>query len=243
MKVLAIRHVPREGAGTIETFLAKHGVGLDYWDISQDSSRRIEECEYAAFVSLGGPMGVYEENRYPFIRKELNFLEELVRHKKPILGICLGAQLLAKTLGARVVKGPWKEIGWYDIQASEGGIEDTVFVSLLQNGSGAERHMKVFHWHGDTFELPKGAIKLAKSPLFQNQAFRYDKYVYAFQFHVEMTEDMIQEWICAGADELVGARNYIDPESILAETPFFIDELHKRAERLYQTLFKQFGVI
>ncbi len=264
MKVLAIRHIVRENAGTIEHFLRDHAVQLDYWDIPVQPERKISISEYAAVISLGGPMGVYEEEHHPFIRREIGFLQELVRVRKPVLGVCLGSQMLAKALGANVMKGTQKEIGWYDVSLTPDARKDRVFGKLsggwpvpfqssrhrlVQNGTASRDYpenrnrLRVFHWHGDTFDLPRGAVRLAYSSLYQNQAFRYDNFAYGLQFHVEMTESMIREWVAAGRKELAGVSSYINPAAILKETPVYLSRLQECARQFCQEFFSCAGAI
>lgn len=242
MRVLAIRHMPREGAGTLELFLKSQGTSLEYWDIPKDPQRKVEEGRYDALVVLGGPMGVYEESQYPFIQRELEFMDQVLKHRKPVLGVCLGAQMIAKVLGARVVKGPWKEIGWYEVALCDEAARDPVFLSLFDSSATDQsRKIVVFQWHGDAFEIPHEAVKLAYSSLYPNQAFRYGAHVYALQFHIEMTEEMIQEWIKEGSLELSEVKEYIDPGSILEETPLRIEKLQESAARFYRAFFTECG--
>lgn len=237
MKVLAIRHISRENAGTIERFLCERGMGLEYWDIPAEADRQVSVSEYDAVISLGGPMGVYETERHPFVRHELEFLKALVRARKPVLGICLGAQMLAKALGADVFRGTQKEIGWYDVNLTPAAREDRVFSKLCGGSKGyPEGRLRVFQWHGDTFELPPGAVRLAYSPLYQNQAFRYDEFAYGLQFHVEMTGPMIQEWLEAGREELASAP-YIHKDSILKEIPAYLNGLEKFSKQFCEEFF------
>ncbi len=263
MKVLAIRHIIRENAGTIEHFLRDHAVQLDYWDIPFQTDRKISISEYAAVISLGGPMGVYEEEQHPFIRREIGFFQELIRVRKPVLGVCLGSQMLAKALGANVMKGTQKEIGWYDVSLTPDARKDRVFSKLsggwpvpfrssrrprlVQNGtvsmSAPQNRLRVFHWHGDTFDLPQGAVRLAYSSLYQNQAFRYDDFAYGLQFHVEMTESMIREWVAAGREELAGVSSYINPAAILKETSVYLSRLQECASQFCQEFFDYAGAI
>ena len=241
MRVLAIRHIPREGAGTLETFLSKRKISLNYWDIAENPSEPSDLLEYDCYVILGGPMGVYEEDTYPFIRKEVVLIQTLIAAQKPMLGICLGSQLIAKALGADVRKGPKKEIGWYGVALTQEGREDTSFAQLLNSGRAFPSDLTVFQWHGDTYDLPQGASELAYSALYRYQAFRYGTCVYGLQFHIEMTERMIREWITAGADELVSVKKGIDPSRILKDSPVHLSELQKKAFHFYEAFFEKMG--
>jgi GMP synthase-like glutamine amidotransferase len=132
-------------------------------------------------------MNVYEEDRYPFLKCEDLFIKETIQRGKRILGICLGAQLIAKALGSTVTKSPVKEIGWCEVSLTEEGLKDPLFTAL-------PKAFPVFQWHEDTFETPKLGTRLATSTAVPNQAFRYGDNAYGLQFHLEVTMEMIREW-------------------------------------------------
>jgi len=181
-------------------------------------------------------MGVYEETEYPFLTGECRFLEMLVKTGKPLLGICLGSQLIAKVLGAPVYKGNAKEIGWHRIWVTDEGRPDRVFGN--DGVSGGERDWMAFHWHGDTFDLPAGAVHLAKSALYANQAFRYGERIYALQFHLEMTDPMIREWTAAGKREIAEAGPDTNEEAILGGSSRHLSGLMKRSNLFCDLFFE-----
>ncbi|MBI5887563.1 MAG: gamma-glutamyl-gamma-aminobutyrate hydrolase family protein [Deltaproteobacteria bacterium] len=220
-KVLVIQHVACEGLGIIEPELKKYGLKADFLKVFKNASlpRRIPQG-YGALIVLGGPMGVYEDGVYPFIKDELNLLESALKTDLPILGVCLGSQMLAKAAGADVYKGKAKEIGWYKAELAGEGMKDRLFLGMPEE-------FTVFQWHGDTFDLPKGAVNLASSKLFKNQAIRVGRNAYGLQFHLEVTEKMIGEWIEVNAGELKSLKGFIDPDEILKETPKRIDALKR----------------
>jgi GMP synthase (glutamine-hydrolysing) len=185
-RILVLRHVPHEGLGSLETAFRRAGLGFSLLDVSRPAVAYPRAAEARALVVLGGPMGVYETHRYPFLRKELDFIKSFLSTGRPLLGICLGAQLAAHALGARVVRHRHREIGWGPIHLTADGQKDPLL------GVFPTRSV-VFQWHGDTFDLPKGSRHLASSPLCRNQAFRHGR-VYGLQFHTEMTADMIRQW-------------------------------------------------
>jgi GMP synthase (glutamine-hydrolysing) len=147
---------------------------------------------------LGGPMGVYEQQAYPFLRAEMQLIEQALREQKPILGICLGSQLLASVLGAEVRRSGYQEIGWHEITLDPGASSDPLFSDLPAKFSG-------FHWHGDVFDLPPGAQGLASSALTPLQAFRHGHSAYGLLFHLEITEAIMTGMIQAFADEMTAA--------------------------------------
>ena len=183
---------------------------------------------YDGLVVLGGPMNVDETDEYPYLVPETEAIREFIDMDAPVLGICLGSQLIAKALGARVLKNPEKEIGWYDVSTTEEGKRDP----LLGVFSEVE---KVFQWHGDTFEIPQGASHLATSSACANQAFRYGDKVYGFQFHIEVDAPMIERWLVTPVNkkEIEGLGGKISPNLIRSETPKYIDALSDLSRRTF----------
>ncbi len=143
----------------------------------------------------------------------------------PLLGICLGSQLLAKAAGADVYKGNKKEIGWYKVRLTESGAKDSLM-------AGFPKEFTVFQWHGDTFDVPEKGTNLAESELFPHQMFRVGKRAYGLQFHLEVTDKMIKDWIRINDDELKAVSKYIDPERIIKETALYMPALHKYCETM-----------
>jgi GMP synthase-like glutamine amidotransferase len=192
MKALAIRHVLAEHLGMMERSLRNLGFKVEYLDTAEGETLKEPLEEYSFLVVLGGYMGAYEESIYPFLSYEFRLMEQALKLNIPILGICLGAQILAKVLGARVFKGDkGKEIGWMDVFKVG---EHELFQEF-------PNVLKVFQWHGDTFELPKGALRVYASEKYENQAFVYGKAV-GLQFHIEVDQSMVKEWAELYRDEL-----------------------------------------
>ena len=185
MHVLAFRHVPFEDAGLIAPALEARGIELVYSDAFQDADAQPDWRSAAGLLFMGGPMSA--NDGLPFIRREIAILEAALAAGRPVLGICLGAQLLARALGARVYRNPVKEIGWAPVYWTEAALRDPRFGGLRSPET-------VFHWHGETFDLPEGAERLAWSDTCRNQAFRAGSNAYGLQSHLEVTPDMISAW-------------------------------------------------
>ncbi|MEH2404304.1 type 1 glutamine amidotransferase [Nostoc sp.] len=165
-------------------------------------------------IVMGGSMNIYEDDKYPWLTWEKHFLEEAIKKNKIVIDICLGSQLIADVLGSKVYKGQEKEIGWYPIQVTTEAQNYAVFASLPVSFS-------VFHWHGDTFDLPPGAVRLASSEVCANQAFIYGDRVLGLQFHLESTKDSVQQIVENCASELVTGKYIQKPEEMLARDDDF----------------------
>jgi len=181
VRIVAFRHVPYEGCGVIHDVLEPRGVSIQYADRTQPPDLTTAD----ALIFLGGPMSV--NDGLPYLECEMAIIREAVARRQPVLGICLGSQLIAKALGAEVRPNPAKEIGWYDLKFTEAGLADPLF-------RGVRPVEMVFHWHYETFGLPKGAELLASSELCVNQAVRFNATSCGLQFHLEVTPEMISDW-------------------------------------------------
>jgi len=218
-RILIFQHVAYELLGTLNPLLKEHRFRLRYMNFERHPHSRTSVAGYDGLIVLGGPMHVDQIDHSPHLVQEMRVIEEALKLDIPILGICLGAQLIAATLGQNVIKNPQKEIGWYDIRVTGEGAVDPV----LGHFSSVE---KIFQWHDDTFEIPRGALHLAESDTCANQAFRYGDKVYGFQFHLECDEATIYRWLevprhQAELKELTGL---IDPKEIKAQTPLYIHQ-------------------
>jgi GMP synthase-like glutamine amidotransferase len=190
MRILAFRHVPFEHLGLIADSLPQHAIECRYVDLYA-SGEALSPQDADGFIFMGGPMSVNDDLAH--IRQELRLIEQAVARGKPVLGVCLGSQLIAKALGGQVYRNPVKEIGWFDVRFTAAARQDRLFSGL----DGAET---VFHWHGETFDLPPGAELLASSEACRHQAFRVGTNVYGLQFHLEVTPEMIADWCTQDAN-------------------------------------------
>jgi GMP synthase (glutamine-hydrolysing) len=190
LAVLVIRHESHEGPGLIGERLVSRGFRLELLDAWRETLPE-DPAFYAAIVVMGGSMGVYEQDRFPFLSREIALMSEARRHGVPVLGVCLGSQLLAAAAGAKVYPGGKKEIGWRPVTLTESARKDEIF-------GGCPQEFMTFHWHGDTFDLPEGAERLASSGITVNQAFRWGASAWGIQFHPEVTPAMIREWVRHG---------------------------------------------
>lgn len=215
---IAVRHVAFEDTGSLEGVLRRQGYELRLFDAPAGDFAALERADPPLLIVLGGPIGVYEEAAYPFLGREIAVVERRLAAGKPVLGLCLGAQIMARALGARVYPGPVKEIGWGPLTLTDAGK-----ASCLRH-LGTE---PVLHWHGDTFDLPEGATRLASTAAYENQAFVRGKSL-ALQFHPEVTETGMEGWFVGHAVEL--AANGLSVADLRAETARRAGPLVRRAQ-------------
>lgn len=222
--ILVLRHTPHCPLGSVADVLDEAGLAYQYVDLFADVPQDLPLAESSGLIVLGGPMSANDIEQYPFLGAELAWIRRAVDTHVPTLGICLGAQLLAKALGEKVYPNRTKEIGWFPLEVLPPAGNDPLF-------AGCQAVETVFQWHGDTFDLPTGAVHLARSELCPNQAFRYGHFSYGLQFHVEMTPGLMAEWF-AEPDLHSQIGDYADPQTIRTAAPKRFPAMNALSQRL-----------
>ena len=217
---VAICHVAFEDAGTLEPVFKERGIALRYLQAGVDDLLPVKDADLV--LVLGGPIGIYEFERYPFLKDELAIVEAVVKQETPVVGICLGAQALATVLGARVYPGTETELGWDQLILTEEGKASPL---------GVLEGLHVLNWHGDTFDLPAGATRLASTPITPNQAFSYGPKVLSLQFHVELPEREIERWLIGHTLEL--ANNKVDLAEMRERTVRYAPPTNVASHKLF----------
>jgi len=187
-EILILQHADNEGPGSFADYFASKGWSLRTIHMGQTPLKLSDMLNAAAVISMGGPINVYETNKYPFLKGEEEFIQNSMTRHIPILGICLGAQILAKSCGAAVSKAPVKELGWYNVNLTDTGRKDPLF-------EGIAGQFTVFQYHEDTFAVPQSARLLAAGDKCANQAFCCGQHAYGLQFHLEVSIDMVKDWV------------------------------------------------
>jgi len=222
MRIHYIQHVPYEGLACIEKWAFTHNHSISESRIYESVYFPAQE-DFDSLIVMGGPMGVYETGSYPWLIEEIAFIKETINSGKKILGICLGAQLLAAALGAKVYKHKEEEIGWFDITPAT----ENNFFSTPQT---------VLHWHGDTFDIPADSTLLCTSEATPHQGFVYKNQVLGLQFHLEMTEDSLIEMLKAHADSLITSTFVQDAQQIL-ENVHLLEKTNKKMKEILNLFF------
>lgn len=225
MKVHVLQHVPFEDIGSMSHWLAACGAELSYTRFFE-SAALPDPADFNLIIAMGGPMSVNDEATLPWLRDEKRFVAQAIERGVAVLGICLGAQLIASALGARVFPNGQKEIGWFDIEATAPAPDLFAFPA----------RQRVFHWHGETFELPPGALQLARSAACENQAFQLGRRTIGLQFHLETTPDSAALIAMHCRDELVDAPYVQDEALMLAEPQHTYADMNALMERLLDYL-------
>lgn len=235
-RILVFKHVAAEPLGTLDALIRARGHRIRFVNFERHPDAEPSLDRYRGLIVLGGPMNVEDQGRRPHLKTELRLIEQALTQNKPVLGICLGAQLLAHALGADVRRHHQPEIGWYDLTTTKAGREDPVLSPL---GDVAP----VFQWHGRTFDLPDGAQHLARTATCEQQAFRYGSNAYGFQFHLEMDRALIERWLDIPnyRAELEASGLPHDADAIRTLTGERIDAMQARADAVFNNFLDLVG--
>lgn len=226
--IYAIQHLAFEDLGSLEDIFYDFGFRVRYFEAGVDDLTPALNYEGLTII-LGGPIGVYETEDYPFLKDELEGLKQRLLENKPTIGICLGAQLIAHALGAKVYAGHQKEIGWSELEIKSLDSDSNVLTSL--------ENIKVLHWHGDTFELPNNATLLASSTIYPNQAFSVGNNILALQFHLEMIEDSFEKWLIGHTCEIRHAGLSIP--QLREDNKLYAKKLESKSREVIQTFLEK----
>lgn len=230
LRIHFLQHVAFEGPGSIGEWIRERGHRSSFTRLYEDEALP-DTASLDWLVVMGGPMGVYDEDRFPWLKREKFFIENCIRGGKPVIGICLGAQLIAAVLGARVYHNSHREIGWFPVTVTGDARQRPPF-------RGFPDEVTVFHWHGDTFDLPAGALHCAASKACENQMFLYGTGVLGIQFHFEVTEKGIRDLITECRDEM-SPDTYVQDEFTILEKLATVRENNRLMERILQGIADQ----
>ncbi|MCS3501982.1 GMP synthase (glutamine-hydrolyzing) [Bradyrhizobium japonicum] len=228
---VALRHVAFEDLGLLAPIMEREGWNVSFCEAPVDDLSHSSIGDADLLIVLGGPIGVYETERYPFLTREIDLLERRLAQGLPTLGICLGAQLMAKALGARIYAGGVKEIGWGSVTLTDAG-QASSLKPLAESAP-------VLHWHGDTFDLPDNAARLASNENYENQAFAFGNNALALQFYLEADPRQLEEWYVGHAVELASAK--ISVQELRARTAEVSKTVARAADRVFTTWLGQLG--
>lgn len=234
--VIVFQHVPHEILGTFHPLLKAAGLRIRYANFGRYPDLKVDVSAYDGLIVLGGPMGVYESDKHPHLQEEIAQIQKAIADDKPVLGICLGAQLIAASLGGKVAPSSQKEIGWFDIELTPEGKSDPLLSHLREKET-------VFQWHGDNLDLPPKAVWLARSPVCPYQAFRYGEKVYGLQFHLEVDLPLVKRWLGVPSmlKELTDFAGPGAEEKLRALTGENIEHLKSLSEKVFSTYLQLFS--
>ena len=236
-KVLVFQHVPYEPLGTLDPLLKEAGFRIRYVNFGREPGQRPQLERYEALIVLGGPMNSDQIDTFPNLITEVEILREAVARDMSVLGICLGAQLLAKALGGQVSRNEVREIGWCDIEMTDQGRRDPVLSAFAPV-------QEVFQWHEDGISLPPDVDVLARSPASPVQAFRHGEHVYGFQFHLEVNSPLIERWLTVPAhrETLEAERGRVDPDAVRRQTATSIGPLERLSRETFLRWIDRFEI-
>jgi GMP synthase (glutamine-hydrolysing) len=235
-RLLVFQHVAVEPLGTLDALIRARGHRIRFHNFERHPGAEPSVDRYRGLIVLGGPMNVEDQHRRPHLKTELKAIERALEQGKPVLGICLGAQLLAHVLGAPVQRHRLAELGWHELEMSAEGRSDPVL------GAAGER-LPVFQWHSYSYDLPNGATHLARTETCEQQAFRFGSNAYGFQFHLEADAAVIERWLALPAfrAELAAAGLHTDAQSIGAETAKLVGATRRSADAVFNNFLDLIG--
>lgn len=236
-KILVFQHVPYEPLGTLDPLLKEAGFRIRYVNFGREPNSRPSLDGYSALIILGGPMNCDQFASNPNLLTEVEIIREAIDRDISVLGICLGAQLLAKALGGSVSRNASREVGWYDVELTEAGFADPV----LSTFAGVQQ---VFQWHEDGIELPPDTVRLATSAASRVQAFRYGEHAYGFQFHLEVNYSLIERWLTVPANQetLRQEVGRVDPDAIRQQSLKSIRNLEDLSRKTFSRWIERFEI-
>jgi GMP synthase-like glutamine amidotransferase len=232
MRIHSLEHEPFEGLANIEVWAKSKGHSITR-TLLFNNEELPDISEFDWLVIMGGSMNIYEEEKYPWLREEKNFIAEAIANKKIVLGVCLGAQLIADILGGMVSKNKYREIGWFPVRLTKEARNSPIF-------NGFPEKFIAFHWHGDTFKIPPGAKKIAESEGCANQAFDYGKVV-GLQFHLDYSVKSINLMFQNCGDEIVDGKYIQTPDEIVLQINN-VAETQRLLNLLLDNMEREFGL-
>jgi GMP synthase (glutamine-hydrolysing) len=237
-KILVFQHVPYEPLGTLDPLLKEAGFRIRYVNFGRNPEHAPALERYAALIVLGGPMNADQIDSYPNLLAEVEIIRDALDRDMSVLGICLGAQLLAKALGGTVSRNQRREIGWCHVDLTDAGRSDPVLAAFSER-------QRVFQWHEDGIALPEGVARLASSPESPVQAFRVGEHAYGFQFHLEVDETLIERWLTVPENQAILAAEMgrVDPEQIRRQATENIADLKALSRATFSTWIDRFDLL
>lgn len=228
MEISVVQHVPYENPGYFETLFRECDANIQYLNLFREPV--IKDHNFDVLLIMGGPMSIYDEDIYPWLKEEKALVKSAIAGDKIVIGVCLGAQLIADAMGEKIFKNSAKEIGWFPVQKTT-----QEYLGFLPDFA------TVFHWHGDTFRTPAGSENLYRSEITENQAFIYDNRVLALQFHLEMKEEG-GALLCRNCmDELDGSRYVMSQDEIISGFSNYKNSNHRMLRNLVKWLLNENG--
>lgn len=233
MRIHSLEHEPFEGLGNIEVWAKKKGHSITKTLLFKNE-RLPEMSDFDWLFIMGGSMNIYEEDKYPWLAREKNFISEAITCKKIVLGVCLGSQLIADVLGGKVSRNRYKEIGWFPVTLTRAARNSSIFSALPSK-------FMAFHWHGDTFKIPHGAVRIAESEGCANQAFEYDNgRVTGLQFHLDYSIESINLMFHNCGDEIVDGKYIQKPDEIISKASY-VQGINRLLNLLLDNIEREFG--